>query len=259
MWHPWRDTETPTANRNQTDRPTGSETEPWQVFKRRKARTWLQAVVQIVYPRGGWRRAASYVVHRLRRLPDPPHKIARGVAAGVFVCFTPYFGFHFFMAVMLAYAMQANLVASLLATFFGNPLTFPIIAAICLEMGQWMLGTPNVGPLSEVFAGFGRASAELWHNVTAIFTAEEAHWNFMADFFWRVMWPYTVGGIIPGIVTAIAAYTLTLPAVRAYQRRRVSKLKARYAARGAPTSGIEGAIRKRRLPKPTARKPETPK
>ena len=65
------------------------------VFKRRNPRTWLRTVAEVFYPRGGWRRAVSYVIHRLRRLPDPPHKIARGVAAGVFVCFTPFFGFHF--------------------------------------------------------------------------------------------------------------------------------------------------------------------
>ncbi|MEL7114614.1 MAG: DUF2062 domain-containing protein [Pseudomonadota bacterium] len=188
-------------------------------------------IVGFVYPKGGWRRAASYVVHRLRRLPDPPHRIARGVAAGVFVCFTPFFGFHFVMAAGLAYVMQGNIVASLLATFFGNPLTFPIIAAVCLELGQWMLNTPNVGPLPEVFAGFGRASAELWHNFTAIFTPETAHWDRLGDFFWRVMWPYTVGGLVPGVITSVLAYMLARAAVAAYQRRRIGQLKRRYEAR----------------------------
>jgi hypothetical protein len=27
-----------------------------------------------------------------------------------------------------------------------------------LELGHWMLGTPNVGPMKEVFAKFARAS-----------------------------------------------------------------------------------------------------
>lgn len=170
-------------------------------------------------------------MHRLRRLPDPPHKIARGVAAGVFVCFTPYFGLHFALAAGLAAMMQGNMLAALLATFFGNPLTFPFIAAVCLELGQWMLGTPNVGPLPEVFAGFGRASAELWHNFMALFTPEVARWDRLGDFFWRVMWPYTIGGIVPGIFAAIAAYGLALPAVKAYQRRRIANLKRRYETR----------------------------
>ncbi len=203
------------------------------MFKRRDARGWLQSVAEFFYPRGGWRRAASYIGHRLRRLPDPPHKIARGVAAGVFVCFMPYFGFHFVMAAILAWMMQANMVAAILATFFGNPLTFPIIAAVALEMGQWMLGSPNVGPLPEVFNEFGRAWNELWHNLGAIFTNEPVHWGRLGRFFWQVMWPYTVGGIVPGIVTSIAAYAVTLPAVEAYQRRRVSKLKARFDKRRA--------------------------
>lgn len=201
------------------------------MFKRRDARSWLRVAAEAVYPRGGWRRAASYVMYRLRRLPDPPHRIARGIAAGVFVCFTPFFGLHFLFAVALAFVMQGNIVAALLATFFGNPLTFPIIAAVSLEMGHWMLGGPRVGPLPEVYTEFARASSQIWHNVTALFTHERAHWDQLGRFYWRVMWPYLVGGIIPGIVSAVACYLLALPAVEAYQRRRVNKLKERYEAR----------------------------
>lgn len=213
------------------------------MFKRRDTRSWLRVVVEAVYPRGGWRRAASYVMHRLRRLPDPPHKIARGIAAGVFVCFTPYFGLHFFMAAFLTFLMQGNIVASLLATFFGNPLTFPIIAAISLELGQWMLGTPDFGPPSEVFTEFGRASTELWHNITSLFTHDVAHWDRLGRFFWQVMWPYTVGGIIPGLIAAVICYMLALPAVEAYQRRRVNKVKERYLARQQAIEAAQAADR----------------
>ncbi|MDJ0824112.1 MAG: DUF2062 domain-containing protein [Rhodobacter sp.] len=201
------------------------------VFKRRNPRTWLQAVVQAFWPKGGWRRAVEYVVHRLRRLPDPPHKIARGVAAGVFVCFTPFFGFHFVCAAVLAFVMQGNILAALLATFFGNPITFPFIAALALELGTWMLGMRGGVPLPEVFGAFSQASVELWHNFTAIFTAEVAHWDQLRGFFWRVFWPYTVGGLVPGTIAGVAAYMMALPAVRAYQKRRVKKLKARYEKR----------------------------
>ena len=135
------------------------------------------------------------------------------------------------MAAILAFLMQGNIVAALLATFFGNPLTFPFIAAISLELGQWMLGAPNVGPLPDVFAEFGRASAELWHNINAMFNSDVAHWDRLGRFFWRIMWPYTAGGIVPGVITAVICYMLARPAVAAYQRRRVSKLKKRYEKR----------------------------
>ena len=211
------------------------------VFKRRDPRSWPQAIGQFIYPRGGWNRAFYYIIHRLRRLPDPPHRIARGVAAGVFVCFTPMFGFHFVLAAMLAYVMQANLLAALLATFFGNPITFPIIAAVSLELGQRMLGMPGDVFLPQVFAEFSRASVEAWHNFTAIFTDDVTRWNRLQEFFWRVFWPYTVGGLIPGVITGVSVYMLTLPAVTAYQKRRVKKLKERFEKRRHALEKAEAA------------------
>ena len=213
------------------------------VFKRRDARTWPQALVALIYPKGGWGRAASYVGYRLRRLPDPPHKIARGVAAGVFVCFTPFFGFHFVLATILAFVMQGNILAALLATFFGNPLTFPFIAALSLELGSWMLGMPGGTPLPEIFDEFSRASLELWNNLRAIFTPEVAHWEDLRHMFWRLFWPYIVGGLVPGTVTGVIAYMLTLPAVSAYQKRRVKKLKERYEKRRKTPEKADGGLK----------------
>ncbi len=201
------------------------------VFKRRDARSWLQVVGQFLYPRGGWRRSAYYVMHRLRRLPDEPHRIARGVAVGVFVCFTPLFGLHFLLAAALAFVIQGNVVAALLATFIGNPLTFPIIAAFCLELGGWILGMPIQVPLHQVFAEFSRATLELWRNFAAIFTDDVTQWSQMRGFYRHVFLPYIVGGIVPGIIAGAAAYFLTVPAVGAYKKRRVKKLKEKFAKR----------------------------
>ena len=188
-----------------------------------------------VYPKGGWGRAISYVLHRLRRLPDPPHRIARGVAAGVFVCYTPFFGLHFFLAAFLAFLMQGNIVAALLATFFGNPVTFPLIAAACLELGNWMLGTDYGLPLPMVFDAFTQATSQLWENFLAIFTPKVAHWDQLDRFYDQVFWPYLVGGLVPGVASGIAAYMLTRPAVAAYQRARIKRLKMRYQKRRAAT------------------------
>lgn len=203
------------------------------VFKRRTPRTWLRAFAELFWPKGGWNRAVYYVAHRLRRLPDPPHKIARGIAAGVFVCFSPFFGFHFMLAAMLAFIMQGNVVAALMATFFGNPITFPFIAAISIELGNWMLGVRGGVPLQHVFGAFSLASQELWNNAIAVFTPATAQWDRLDRFWQEVFLPYLVGGIAPGVVTAIAAYMLALPAVKAYQARRVKKLRERFEKRRA--------------------------
>ena len=201
------------------------------MFKRRKKRSYSQIVAEGIYPRGGWYRAVSYMLHRLRRLPDAPHRIARGVAVGVFVCFTPFYGFHFVLATIISFIIRGNILASLLATFFGNPLTFPIIATISVDLGSWMLGQPGGLQLPSIVGAFSNASIELWFNITALFTDDVAHWGSLMRFFRRVFLPYLVGGIIPGIITGAIAYMITHPIISAYQTSRIKRLKKRYEKR----------------------------
>lgn len=183
----------------------------------------------MIYPRGGWRRAGTYVLHRVRRLPDQPHRIGRGVAAGVFVSFTPLFGFHFLSAAACAWLIGGNILAALLATFVGNPITFPLIAMMAVSLGRELLGlNGSLGP-QQIFAEFSAASGELWHNIRAPFSPEDAHWGHLAEFFQQIYWPYVVGGVLIGLVVSIAAHYLTVPVIRAYHRRREKKMAARIA------------------------------
>ncbi len=201
------------------------------VFKRRDKRSWGRVILESLWPRGGWARAASYVNHRLRRLPDAPHRIARGIFAGVFISFTPLFGFHFLGAAALAWIMRGNILASLMATFFGNPITFPFIAAFGVEFGNWILGRPGEMPALEIFSAFGQAGNELWHNLASPFTGEPAHWTRLFRFFRSVWYPYLVGGILPGIVAGTTCYYISLPLIIAYQNRRKKKLRERLEKR----------------------------
>ncbi|MEM9474461.1 MAG: DUF2062 domain-containing protein [Pseudomonadota bacterium] len=200
------------------------------VFKRRKPKGYWESFAHFFYPRGGWSRAGKYVVHRLRRLPDPAHKISRGIAAGVFASFTPFYGFHFITAGIVAWFLRGNILAALLATFFGNPITFPFIAAISVELGTVMLGRPPVAPQS-ILVGFSLATIELWENFAAIFTAETAQWGNLARFFDRIFLPYLVGGIAPGILAGLAAYFMANPIIASYQRGRIKTMKERFEAK----------------------------
>lgn len=222
------------------------------VFKRRTPRTYAQIVAEAVYPRGGWRRAAMYVGYRLRRLPDPAHKISRGIFAGVFVSFTPFYGLHFITAALIAWALRGNILAALLATFFGNPITFPVIAAVSVELGTWMLGLPPVPP-QEVFAAFSSASIEIWSNLLAVFTPAAVDWSAMSQFFSRIFLPYLVGGIIPGIATATLAYFLANPVIASYQKGRIHRMKERFEARRRAID----AARERREAEAEAREAQT--
>lgn len=196
------------------------------VFKRRDTRSWGRLFGEALWPRGGWVRAAQYVQHRMRRLPGTPEQIARGIFAGCIAIFTPFFGFHFFIAAGLAWLFRGSIIASLLATFLGNPFTYVPIAYLSVHLGHFLLGTTPRGEfdasITEKFTG---AVGDLWHNFKAIFTDETAHWVELHRFYDDVFFPWMVGGILPGIICGAICYYLSVPLIRAYQKSRAVRLR----------------------------------
>lgn len=163
-------------------------------------------------------------------MPDPSHKISRGIAAGVFTSFTPFFGLHFVVSAALAWAMRGNILAALLATFAGNPLTFPFIAAISLEIGGFILGERPL-PLPLVLGSFTDAANDLWRNFVAMFTDDRTQWAGLSRFWDRVFLPYLVGSLLPGLAAGLASYFLANPIIAAYQKARLARLKKKFAKR----------------------------
>lgn len=214
------------------------------VFRRRDRRPAWRVVLEFVWPRGGWGRAAQYVKHRVRRLPDTPEKIARGVWAGVFTAFTPFYGLHFLISGLLAVIMRGNVLASLMATFFGNPLTYIPIAYASLQTGHWLLGTRLDRSLLEGGGGerscgigcqFNNALDDLWFNFKALFTDAKMDWRGLSSFYDEVFYPYLVGGILPGILAATICYYLSVPLIKAYQNRRRKRLREKLSQLKTPT------------------------
>jgi uncharacterized protein (DUF2062 family) len=203
------------------------------VFKRRNPRSVWDWARQMVYPTGGFLRAIQYVRLRLTRLPDEPHRIARGVFAGVFVSFTPFFGFHFLAGGLMAWLIRGNILAALLATFVGNPLTTPFIALTSVEFGHWLLDVEAPLTFLSIVAAFTNAGNELWQNFKAIFTADVTHWDNLARFWETIYLPYLVGGILPGLIVSLLFYWGTIPVLHAYQKIRANKLRERIEKRHA--------------------------
>lgn len=201
------------------------------VFKRRDRRSVLRAIGEFLWPRTGWSRAFQYVQHRVRRLPDSPERISRGIWAGVFTTFTPFYGLHFFVSAFLAFVMRGNVLAAMMATFFGNPLTYVPIGVVSLQTGHWLLGQELA---EEDKTSFGGAFVDAWraltHNFFAMFDEQVADWSGLVVFWDEVFFPYLVGGLIPGIITATVCYILSAPVIRAYQKRRRGAIKAKFEA-----------------------------
>lgn len=202
------------------------------MFKRRAPLSFVTKIARSFWPRGGWGRATSYIMHRLRRLPDSSEKIARGIAAGVFVSFTPLFGFHFLMAAGIAWALRGNILAALIATFFGNPITFPIIATVSMELGSYLLDGPEVVKSgAKLTQGFVDGFGELRRVIVALFTGAEVNPRGLSIFFHQLFLPYLLGGLLPGVVTAFIMYLICKPIIHAYQARRRERFLRRVEER----------------------------
>lgn len=200
------------------------------MFKRRNRRPLWKALYEAVWPKGGWKRAFYYVKHRVRRLPDPPHRIARGIFAGVFTTFTPFYGLHFVIAALIALLVRGNIVAALLATFFGNPLTYVPIGVIALKTGHFLLGSQlKYGVDKSLLANFRDAGRDLFENFIAIFTDQATNWAGLAQFWHEVFFPYLIGGLLPGLIAGLIAYYLSVPVIAVYQNRRKGRIKKKLS------------------------------
>ena len=175
------------------------------IFKRRDTRLTLARLKNFLIPRKGWRRAVDYIIHRVKRLPDSPHKIAIGLAIGVFCSFTPFFGLHIFLAALFAYFFKGNIVAALLGTFFGNPVTWPFIAAFSIKLGQILLGYPISNFETSIEQIIEAANAFIRSGM-AFFGYGESNWTLVYTFLRELFLPYFMGGFVLGIATATVTY-----------------------------------------------------
>ena len=198
------------------------------MFKRREKRSIFRFFYEVIFSLKGISRAIEYVGIRLKRIPDTPHKISLGMSCGIFVSFTPLFGLHFLIAGLLSYLLRANVLASLIGTFVGNPITFPIITVFNLKLGEWILGSSQYssGDGGKIFEGFLDFIFLIYKSFFTEGSIGENNVPRINEFLNGVFIPYSLGGLILGIFIAVVSYFLLRPLVATYQKKR-SALKAK--------------------------------
>ncbi len=198
------------------------------MFKRRERRSIFRFIYEVIFSLKGISRAIEYVGIRLKRIPDTPHKISLGMSCGIFASFTPLFGLHFLIAGLLSYLLRANVLASLIGTFIGNPITFPIITVFNLKLGEWILGSDEYSSVDggKIFEGFLDFIFLIYKSFFTEGSIGENSVPRMNEFLNGVFIPYSLGGVILGIFIAFISYFLLRPLVSTYQKKR-DALKAK--------------------------------
>lgn len=166
-----------------------------------------------------WKQRLRIASRRLLNLRASPHEIALGCAVGVFVSVTPLLGIQTFLAIAIASLMRASIPAAIIGTFFGNPLSWPVIWVSTYVMGLQMVG------LEGVFdpAAFENSVLQLW---AAVLERSPHVLDATATLLWPLLWPMLAGSLPLGLLTAAIVYYICRNTVRAWRYRRTLRAAA---------------------------------
>jgi uncharacterized protein (DUF2062 family) len=93
-----------------------------------------------------WRGRFSAVFH----LDESPWRTALALAVGVFLSFTPFWGFQTILALLLATVFRLNRAVTITGTWLNLPWFAPFVYAGAVKLGAWML--PDLSGLAGLSA-----------------------------------------------------------------------------------------------------------
>ena len=155
------------------------------------------------------RKIRRFFIYRVLHVDDTPHRIALGLAAGIFITWTPTIGFQMVLTVLLATLLQGNKFVGVPFVWISNPLTAVPLSYFNFVVGTWIL--PGTYSRSEFFSSL-RGAVQFsgsWLDKVV------AWWKATADF----LWPLWTGSILVGLVLAVITYVVTRRAVVTYRKR----------------------------------------
>lgn len=184
------------------------------LFKRRQELSYWQRFKLGLWPRVSWRRSGLYYVKRILRLSGSTYAIAMGSAVGAAVAFTPFIGLHLVLTFAIAWMVRGNMIAGAISgTFFGNPVTYPLIWAGTYQLGRLIL-----------FHEARPAPARLEHDLL------HKSW----DQLWPIVKLLTVGCVPLGLAAGAIVYFLVYKGLIAYRESRSQRFAGRRPPAGSP-------------------------
>ena len=147
-----------------------------------------------------------FVIYRLLHIDDTPHRLALGIALGLFVAWTPMMGLQMVLVFLLAPVLRANIAVGLPVVWISNPLTFAPLFLANYWLGQKVLALftqqpfLDHGQLLELLTGFS-SLGHLFSNIGNI-----EFWHRLLDLLWTVGLDLWVGSVLFGLVSGVLGY-----------------------------------------------------
>ncbi len=151
-----------------------------------------------MWRRWGFPRQFKLHVIHLARLRSDPDAVARGMALGLFIGFTPTFGFQMFLALLFAFIFRQNKIATFIGVWITNPLTAPLIYGLEYQVGRLLLGMPP-------------------------FDMSNFNLEMLCSLGPKVGVPLVVGSLVLGIPIAMIGYSLTVRLVPSLRQWKIPR------------------------------------
>jgi uncharacterized protein len=190
------------------------------LFSRRKPASFWERFRVALWPRRSFARSTRYVLLRLKRLRSSPYRIAVGAAAGVFAIWTPFLGLQLITAGLISWVLRGSILASLLSSFAGNPLTYPIIWFSTYNLGSALLGAQTSLHIVDLQSKAGA----LRHAVVA---GSPERIGAALEALWPLFKPMVIGSLPLGGFAAFATYLGVRKMIAASNERRRQRLHPR--------------------------------
>ncbi len=142
-----------------------------------------------------------------------PRSIALGISIGVFVAFTPTFGFQMILAVMLAVMLNASATTAACVVWINNPYTLTTISVLSHEVGHIFIGSRTgfeVDHLLQVLHGYDGSLFSL-----NVYQSFQQLLNSGGSIFVSML----LGGVITGLILSSVMYPFLRKLVSHWQRK----------------------------------------
>ena len=155
-------------------------------------------------------RLCRFIVDKILGVHDSPHRIALGVAIGIFITWTPTIGFQMALTVFLATILRANKVVGVPIVWLSNPATLWIYIPNYL-LGCWLL--QEEPSTDRLIASLAQAFGLNDNGIKERFIV-------LIQTLWDVLAPLMLGSVIIGAILGAICYVATYQGVLAYHRWR---------------------------------------
>ena len=166
-----------------------------------------------------------FVIYRILHADDTPHRLALGIALGIFLAWTPTIGFQMILVLLLAPTFRVNPLVGIPFVWVSNPLTMVPIYFANYWVGNKLLnifaGHPaltytevtqrlgSFGSISHFLSNF--YTADFWHKVITLLA------EFGLD-----LW---VGSLIVGLAVALLTYIVSYRFIVWYRTHKPVRLR----------------------------------